>query len=118
MGWPFCPQCHSNVKVNTLGEISCDLCPYTSHLSEMIDEIPPITTYSINKPTPIWAKTDQEQELIRKRKDYVLATIEDPCIKCGYPEVGYYIVQLRSVDEGSTVFYECPKCNHHWSTNN
>jgi DNA-directed RNA polymerase I subunit RPA12 len=27
-------------------------------------------------------------------------------------------MQLRSVDEGSTVFYECVKCSHKFSQNN
>jgi DNA-directed RNA polymerase subunit M/transcription elongation factor TFIIS len=35
-----------------------------------------------------------------------------PCEKCGHKEVRYYTQQLRSADEGSTVFYECDNCGH------
>ena len=46
------------------------------------------------------------------------ATIEEPCPKCKHPTLYFYTMQLRSVDEGSTVFYECPKCAHKFSQNN
>lgn len=39
------------------------------------------------------------------------ATIAQTCEKCGREEVRYYTQQLRSADEGSTVFYEC-ECGH------
>ena len=37
--------------------------------------------------------------------------IQHPCEKCGREEVRYYTQQLRSADEGTTVFYEC-ECGH------
>ena len=45
-------------------------------------------------------------------------TIKQPCEKCGVQEVRFYTLQLRSVDEGTTVFYSCPACGHKWSANN
>jgi DNA-directed RNA polymerase I subunit RPA12 len=35
------------------------------------------------------------------------AIIEQTCPECGKKEMRYYTVQLRSADEGSTVFYNC-----------
>ncbi len=35
------------------------------------------------------------------------ATIQETCPECGRTEMRYYTVQLRSADEGSTVFYNC-----------
>ncbi len=62
-----------------------------------------------------WAKDASELQSDQGETD---ATIEEPCIRCGNPEVYYYTMQLRSVDEGSTVFYSCPKCKHKWKLNN
>lgn len=48
----------------------------------------------------------------------VRATVDEDCVKCGHHQIEYYTMQLRSADEGQTVFYECPKCKHKWSINN
>lgn len=50
----------------------------------------------------------------------VMAQVEEPCPKCGHPEMSFYTMQLRSADEGSTVFYEClnKACGHKFSLNN
>lgn len=32
------------------------------------------------------------------------------CDKCGNEEMYFWTLQLRSADEGSTVYYECVKC--------
>ncbi|KAK3202789.1 hypothetical protein GRF29_154g756926 [Pseudopithomyces chartarum] len=45
------------------------------------------------------------------------AVINQMCEKCGREEVRFYTQQLRSADEGSTVFYVCD-CGHKWNTNN
>ena len=42
------------------------------------------------------------------------AVIAHTCEKCGREEVRFYTLQLRSADEGSTVFYEC-ECGHKYA---
>ncbi|KAG7365742.1 transcription factor S-II TFIIS [Nitzschia inconspicua] len=122
MPWPFCPSCQSTLKVDKSGSIECNVCPYRSNLSDVVvsstSGLPSSVTYSADRPIPLWAKTDQEQAALKRSTEPTRATIEEPCIKCSHPEVGYYTVQLRSVDEGQTVFYECPNCKHTWSINN
>jgi DNA-directed RNA polymerase I subunit RPA12 len=78
-----------------------------------IDEV--ITTGTPHQ-KPAWVGDDNVEE--SKAKSNKHATIEEPCPKCGHPELYFYTMQLRSVDEGSTVFYECPKCSHKYSINN
>jgi DNA-directed RNA polymerase I subunit RPA12 len=46
------------------------------------------------------------------------AVVDEKCPKCGHPQLEYYTMQLRSADEGQTVFYECAKCKHKFSVNN
>jgi DNA-directed RNA polymerase I subunit RPA12 len=118
MGWPFCPSCRATLRVDAPGSIECSVCPYRSNLSEMSNSLPESTTYSADRAVPLWAKSDEEQAALKRTSAPVRATIEEPCIKCSHPEVGYYTVQLRSVDEGQTVFYECPNCKYTWSVNN
>mmetsp|Transcript_1078 Transcript_1078/g.1963 ORF Transcript_1078/g.1963 Transcript_1078/m.1963 type:complete len:118 (-) Transcript_1078:131-484(-) len=117
MPWPFCPQCRSTLKVDSSGDIECMVCRYQSNLSNL-PELPLTTTYNADRPVPLWAKSDEEQAALRQSQEPTRATVEEPCVKCGAPEVGFYTVQLRSVDEGQTVFYECPQCKHTWSINN
>lgn len=37
--------------------------------------------------------------------------IDRKCSKCGNDKMSYATLQLRSADEGQTVFYTCTKCN-------
>lgn len=46
------------------------------------------------------------------------ATVQEECPSCGHPELSFYTMQMRSADEGQTVFYECMKCGHKYSLNN
>lgn len=72
-----------------------------------------VVTQSLPRSRPHWIQEEQEEQHMEKH-----ATIEEPCPKCGNPELLFYTMQLRSVDEGSTVFYECPACAHKFSQNN
>jgi DNA-directed RNA polymerase I subunit RPA12 len=122
--WPFCPHCHALLWITDprdAGTVQCDICQYQTTLQDIEQSLGGsmpalIMTSAHTRPVPDWAKSERERANPQKQR--TLATIAEACIKCGHGEVGYYTAQLRSVDEGQTVFYECPKCQHHWSTNN
>jgi DNA-directed RNA polymerase I subunit RPA12 len=46
------------------------------------------------------------------------ATVEEDCPKCGHGIARFTTAQLRSADEGSTVFYTCVACGLKWRQNN
>ncbi|CAG9768794.1 unnamed protein product [Ceutorhynchus assimilis] len=43
--------------------------------------------------------------------------VERKCPKCGNEKMSYATLQLRSADEGQTVFYTCTKCKFKESEN-
>lgn len=46
------------------------------------------------------------------------AIVEETCPKCCFGKASFYTMQMRSADEGQTVFYSCMKCSHKWKQNN
>lgn len=85
-------------------------------LSRKYDELMPCTDTSSktiitrSKPTAfpsaLRAKRSEVQT-INEADMQTHAVISERCEKCGREEVRFYTQQLRSADEGSTVFYEC-----------
>jgi DNA-directed RNA polymerase I subunit RPA12 len=57
-------------------------------------------------PSALRAKRSDVQQLDESERGQ-LATIDQTCEKCGAKTVKYYEQQLRSADEGSTIFYVC-----------
>jgi DNA-directed RNA polymerase subunit M/transcription elongation factor TFIIS len=98
------------------------------------------TTYSPSKlisssnhpcpsPTDVWptstttesASTAFPSRLRDARSEIQVLSAEDretwamtttACPQCANPEMRFRDVQLRGADEGSTVFYRCPKCDY------
>lgn len=59
-------------------------------------------------------QTETDENIVAAAKR---ATVSETCEKCGHPELSFHTMQMRSVDEGQTVFYECTNCGHNYSTN-
>jgi len=52
----------------------------------------------------------KKEHLKNKIKKNKAAIISQECPMCHHPEMYFFTIQMRSADEGSTVFYECVKC--------
>jgi DNA-directed RNA polymerase I subunit RPA12 len=92
--------------------VVCSSCPYSARFDDLGNK--EVCTRSLPKSKPNWIKDeDDDREKLDKN-----AKIDETCPKCGNPEMFFYTMQLRSVDEGQTVFYECPSCEHVFSDNN
>lgn len=44
----------------------------------------------------------------KERPDKAMA--QERCPKCNKKGLLFFTLQLRSADEGQTIFYECPEC--------
>lgn len=109
--WPFC-RCGMILDLNDTGSVHCSTCGFKSSFTAC--QIAEVVTKSAPRPKPAWLNDDDGDGADGNEN----VIIEEPCPKCGHPEQYFYTMQLRSVDEGSTVFYECPKCNNKYSVNN
>eukprot|EP00727_Mastigamoeba_balamuthi_P012209 m51a1_g7610 putative dna-directed rna polymerase i subunit (127) ;mRNA; f:263410-264136 len=109
----FCPDCGTLLSVPSDGDVmSCDLC----HRSIPIDDLEtmkPVTLHSER----IAKRAEKSKPVQHETKTNTGATVREPCPECGHPELHFTTAQLRSADEGQTIFYECPKCEHKFSVN-
>jgi len=112
----FC-YCGALVPFTTRTDaLICGDCGSTFDASEFPAKNMKKTFFAPVKADPKWARpknANEDDEAGSKN-----ATIAETCPKCGHDTANFYTLQLRSVDEGSTVFYVCQKCKHKWSQNN
>ncbi|TPX15014.1 uncharacterized protein E0L32_004844 [Thyridium curvatum] len=67
-------------------------------------------------PSPLRTQLSSVQ-VVERHKIQTEATTNVTCPKCGRTEVRFSAVQLRSADEGTTVFFNCD-CGFRWNDNN
>ncbi|PSC72694.1 DNA-directed RNA polymerase I subunit RPA12 [Micractinium conductrix] len=122
--WMFCPISGSLLILDTAGGMArSELAIFERPLSDLDDTMNVVThadmpDYHRRYNLEPLIKSRQQLEFEALLKQRVRATVEEPCPKCQAPILEYYTMQLRSADEGQTVFYECRKCDYRYSTNN
>ena len=132
---PFCPHCGSLLLLPDAGDVRCDSCPFAQPIADMAHAA--TRTTSFPKPTPEWLVewtvlrqaragelgegADVAAEVARAggKAAAKRAVVKEECPKCKAPQMEFYTMQLRSADEGQTVFYNCvaPGCGHTFSLN-
>ena len=104
----FCTMCGSIMSQSGDSNVlSCKFCGHSLATAGAL-ESKPIISRSVLKHQSLLTDEDTKKE--RPLADEV-------CDKCGNPQMFYTTAQLRSADEGQTIFYECPRCKHKFSVN-
>ncbi|KAL7270351.1 DNA-directed RNA polymerase I core subunit rpa12 [Rhizina undulata] len=111
----FCSDC-GNLLDAAIGseKLVCEMC------EAVTQDIPTktVTTHSAPGafPSALRLKKSAVQSLAAEDLQ-TEAKIKQKCPECGREEMWFYTLQLRSADEGATVFYRC-ECGHRFNTNN
>ncbi|KAI8145763.1 hypothetical protein BJV82DRAFT_602182 [Fennellomyces sp. T-0311] len=113
----FCPEC-GNLLDAPGADDDILLCNQCSHAFQTAgyEQTKVVTTSSVHAfQSPLKAKRHLvQQSKVAKEAE---ATIKEKCPNCGNDEMAYHTMQLRSADEGQTVFYNCKKCGYKYSVN-
>ncbi|KAI0482475.1 transcription factor S-II-domain-containing protein [Xylariaceae sp. FL0804] len=113
----FCTDCGNLLPVskgNVNNVLNCECCGHQNK------DIAAQTTVTQTKPSDFPSLLRQKLSVVQSvdaHKVQTEATTNETCEKCGRTEVRFSAVQLRSADEGSTIFYTCD-CGHKWKDNN
>eukprot|EP00924_Labyrinthula_sp_SR-Ha-C_P015528 maker-scaffold_4-snap-gene-2.47-mRNA-1 protein AED:0.02 eAED:0.02 QI:107/1/1/1/0/0/2/358/126 len=117
----FCDICETLLPTPNHDPIICPCCANKTSYSDIEPRKLIMETTLEEKPEHEWKLEllrKIEREKSGKDKTTKRAIVEEECPRCGHNLASFYTVQLRSVDEGQTVFYECLECKHNWSQNN
>lgn len=118
LGWMFCPYSGYMLQFDAIkGTATCRQSGYSRRLEEFekirLMQRTNMEDYKLRYQLDPLVK----QEVLQKEQARVRATVDETCPACGNRGMEFYTMQLRSADEGQTVFYECKKCGHKYSTN-
>ncbi|RPA82560.1 hypothetical protein BJ508DRAFT_413996 [Ascobolus immersus RN42] len=118
----FCNKCGTlfppatEIPSETMKRFPCAVCNKSTDLTAA--SLATVTTRSHDGAFPSALRA--KRSAIQKLEDGDVnteATINQTCPECGRTEMKFYTMQLRSADEGATVFYRCD-CGYRFNTNN
>lgn len=74
-----------------------------------------VTATSKNFPSVLRTKLTSNVQAVRPEDRESRLRIARICPACDAKEMTWSEAQLRSADEGTTIFYRCPDCGHRWA---
>ncbi|SCU99251.1 LADA_0H18536g1_1 [Lachancea dasiensis] len=117
----FCSDCGNlldNPSAVSGAQIDCSQCGASYPKSKFSDLRVVTRTADDAFPSVLKSKRSVVKTSLKKDELEEGATIREKCPKCGNDEMHYHTLQLRSADEGATVFYTCTACGYRFRTNN
>ncbi|KAJ2727185.1 DNA-directed RNA polymerase I core subunit rpa12 [Coemansia sp. Benny D115] len=114
----FCSVCGNLLESpDSQDNIICHACG-ESHNGEQFENTETISRSHDNAfPSRLKNKRSLVQG-VGESSERVNARVEEQCPQCDSNEMTFYTMQMRSADEGQTVFYTCVKCGYGFSVKN
>ncbi|XP_012281172.1 DNA-directed RNA polymerase I subunit RPA12 [Orussus abietinus] len=104
----FCPDCGAILPLlGDVGGVTCYACKRKWGPEVFGDMAMSYTLYFNAKDAYASSKKDDDDE-----EDVDGPIVERRCPQCQNDQMSYATLQLRSADEGQTVFYTCTKCKY------
>jgi len=112
----FCPNCGKKLiplkktegkKVVLL--LSCPKCGYEKRVTRPMTTVPKNLEYAPQEGIVVLGK--------REQKLRTFPTIRMECPRCGNNLAYVWMVQVRKLDESSTQFFRCTRCNYTFREN-
>jgi DNA-directed RNA polymerase I subunit RPA12 len=113
----FCQYCGTFLDLKKAGKIVCSGCDKVTHFTngQTLMASHAVVKFPEHKAWMDRLKTKPKQE--KSKIGAQRAEVSEECPKCKFPKMFFWTQQLRSADEGQTVFYECGSCAHRFAVN-
>ena len=102
----FCPACGAILPLPLdpeMIDINCH-CGYKTKASNLNGMI-------ISRVEIVYNQIEKKRKQLQNEDNFG-PTVERICSSCGHNEMTYKTQQMRSADEGMTIFYYCVKCGN------
>ncbi|KAM8974196.1 DNA-directed RNA polymerase I subunit RPA12 [Pelodytes ibericus] len=101
----FCSDCGSVLPPpGAQDTVTCPCCSHSTQVTEFLGKFVQ-TSVVFNKLDTIALSNEAEESGALKGP-----LIDRRCSRCGFEKMVYHTRQMRSADEGQTVFYTCTQC--------
>lgn len=115
----FCGLCGTMLSMDSEKYAECPLCGFKRNMKEIAGKVISYTRTAedirrelkIEDPFIKSKGVDTDAGVLKRTR-----TNDETCSECGHTEAEYYTRQMRSADEGHTVFFECCNCGHKWKS--
>ncbi|XP_045479327.1 DNA-directed RNA polymerase I subunit RPA12 [Harmonia axyridis] len=107
----FCDECGSLLPVLLADQVTCYYCKKVFPKSVFCD-----TSYEFE----VHFNSEVEEKSshnVMEEDEEAGPVVDRKCPRCENEKMSYMTLQLRSADEGQTVFYTCTRCNFKESEN-